>query len=572
MGLNSIGNPIHQPNPDVGRRQSSTDSEEDIEEESVALTLDHFGNGTIQGKQTFRNRFWVAESGYKPGGPVFIYDNGESDAETGAMFRLTGSTSFFKQLVDEFGGIGIVWEHRYYGRSLPVKIGLDTPPEAFKYLTTEQALADVKEFASSFSRPNFPDVDLTPKGTPWIFLGGSYPGMRAVFMRKFYPETIFASYASSAPVQASVVMNYYFDTVARGMRKYGWGNCTEDIHAAIRYMDRIMVDPAKSSTLKEDFLGRRAANNTNAAFADALTSIFALWQSYGVEGGPYSLRSFCNWISTDPATNQTAPARGWAATKGPQFTVDRWSKWANFKDVVNINLYTECEGVRNSSETTPDCDLNLPFPEPNYISWVWQYCSEWGFLQYANYGPNQLVSSWNDLKHQQDICNRQFPEGYKNGLLPEWPNMERANRHFGGWSTRPSNVYWTDGEFDPWRTLSPLSGEWFSPGFNSTQAIPKCGESTGEGGPVFGMVLKNAQHCYDLRIPSVPDSDVSRGHFTNALREWLKCWRPTPMEGVSDGQNSTKSPPGRETLIHLPPFRNHSGLGVSILSPRRGGA
>jgi hypothetical protein len=82
---------------------------ETITEEFVALKLDQFSND----KTTFNNRFWVAESGYKPGGPVFIYDVGEANAESSALFRLQDPTSFFKQIVDMYGGVGIVWEHRY---------------------------------------------------------------------------------------------------------------------------------------------------------------------------------------------------------------------------------------------------------------------------------------------------------------------------------------------------------------------------------------------------------------------------------------------------------------------------
>lgn len=145
-----------------------------ITSEYVKVPLDHFG----QNKQTFFNQYWVAESGYKKGGPVFIYDFGEANASTNAIARLQNPASFFKQIVDQYGGIGIVWEHRFYGNSTPVPIDNDTPAEDFKYLTTEQSLADVKTFADQFSRKNFPDVDLTPKGTPWVFVGGSYPGTR----------------------------------------------------------------------------------------------------------------------------------------------------------------------------------------------------------------------------------------------------------------------------------------------------------------------------------------------------------------------------------------------------------
>lgn len=270
--------------------------------------------------------------------------------------------------------------------------------------------------------------------------------------------------------------------------------------------------------------------------------VFYLWQSHGVEGGPQGLRSFCDWISTDPITERTSSSKGWAATRGANYTVDRWSKWPGFKDVVNANAETECEGVRNSSALRPNCYLTQPAREPDVISWAWQYCTEWGFFQYANYGDQQLVSAWSDLKHQQEKCKLQFAEAYQKGLLPDWPDTVEANEEFGGWDIRPSNVYWTNGEFDPWRALSPQSEEWFAPKFTSTQKIPKCGESPGEKGPVFGMVLRDAQHCYDFQVPGVPDSEVSRRQFRKALREWLKCWRPNNGTEVTPSNNGTQVP------------------------------
>lgn len=49
---------------------------------------------------------------YREGGPVFVYDVGESNAETAAQTYLIKSTSFFVELLREFGGLGICWEHR----------------------------------------------------------------------------------------------------------------------------------------------------------------------------------------------------------------------------------------------------------------------------------------------------------------------------------------------------------------------------------------------------------------------------------------------------------------------------
>ena len=147
-----------------------------------------------------------------------------------------------------------------------------------------------------------------------------------------------------------------------------------------------------------------------------------------------------------------------------------------------------------------------------------------GFLQSANLGPTQLVSRYNSLQHQADICHRQFPDAPLS-LLPAWPAVDKTNAHFGGWNIRPSNVYWSGGEFDPWRTLSPLSSEPWAPHLKLfTEPIPKCGVGTAES-EIFAYIMPNAEHAFDFRT-TFSEGAVSRRYFTNALTEWLKCFKP----------------------------------------------
>jgi hypothetical protein len=115
FGLLPDGTPMDVPGNSFSRRITPTRyPPETIVEEYVELPLNHFvKNQNYAYDGTFYNRFWVRENAYKPGGPVFLYDAGEADASTGALTRLQNDTNFFKQLVDKYNGIGIVWEHRY---------------------------------------------------------------------------------------------------------------------------------------------------------------------------------------------------------------------------------------------------------------------------------------------------------------------------------------------------------------------------------------------------------------------------------------------------------------------------
>jgi hypothetical protein len=42
-----------------------------------------------------------------------VYDVGEATAEATAKQHLGNSTSFLVEMLEDFGAIGIAWEHRY---------------------------------------------------------------------------------------------------------------------------------------------------------------------------------------------------------------------------------------------------------------------------------------------------------------------------------------------------------------------------------------------------------------------------------------------------------------------------
>ena len=108
--------------------------------------------------------------------------------------------------------------------------------------------------------------------------------MRAAFVRDKYPDTMYAGYASSAPVEASVDQSFYFEPVYRGMNRYGFGNCTQDIKAAIKYIDHTFdTDRSASAKLKEQFLGK------GAAYAQADEAVRNLVERSGIPYVPMSM-------------------------------------------------------------------------------------------------------------------------------------------------------------------------------------------------------------------------------------------------------------------------------------------
>ncbi|KAH0614767.1 uncharacterized protein H6S33_000403 [Morchella sextelata] len=513
---------------DNGAGNLSPQNEAFIDPQTVTLPLDHFGNNTA----TFNNRYWVLEEFYKPGGPVFLVDGGESNSLFAVEYYLRGNMTPTRDLAREFNAMVILWEHRYYGRSTPYNITNTTTPEQMQYLTTAQALADLPVFARTFERPNWPLVPLTPDHTPWVIFGGSYSGTRAAFARAKYPTTFLAAYASSAPVQARIDMSVYFEQIARGIIEFGFGNCTRDMRAAVQQIDKQLRLPATAAELKRKFLGKGSEGVGNGGFGYALSLVLYNWQAWGMEcccGNEWGLRNFCDYLETDPETNVTAGAQGWAKEKGVQWVIDRWAQWPKFIGMVNKYLGQNCEGYHGTgNDGTIDCDrFDAARTDSASISWAWIICSEWGFIQSVNLGPNQIVSRYLSQKYGQDLCYRYFPTGVSSGFLPKKPQVEKVNEEFEGWNMRPSNTFFTGGKYDPWTSLSVLSSEKWAPQNVISHDIPTCGVPTSQN-KIFGYLMKNTVHSFDIfggkKQRHFPEVNDALGVFSTALKEWLECY------------------------------------------------
>lgn len=121
-----------------------------------------------------------------------VIDNGEDSAEgmdqymregaSGSLAETFGGYVFWYSVVGSGAGADscsrllILWEHRFYGTSMPnITADMQFEPKQLEsyleFLTIEQAMEDVVVFARDFSYPGLPSVDLTPGTTPWVFIG-----------------------------------------------------------------------------------------------------------------------------------------------------------------------------------------------------------------------------------------------------------------------------------------------------------------------------------------------------------------------------------------------------------------
>jgi hypothetical protein len=486
---------------------------------------------------------------YKKGGPIFLYDAGEATVPPGQAQQLASDQVVFtaKELAKRYHGIAIVWEHRFYGESLPFALNATTGLahdgyDAYKYLNNEQALEDVVYFATHFQPPGHENDALTSDSTPWIWIGGSYPGIRAAIIRQRNPDVFFASWSSSGPLKTQVDGSVYYNPIQQALPS----NCSADVHAAITYADNILLEgtPEEIAIIKRAiYYARSLSPKGNITFPNypkepedlnywELASIlsypfqgsFLTFQSFGYER---ALSAFCNnleaWnpsnattftLSSDPSVLDTnsldsiPTSAGIAATYTP-------------KDAFYAYLYASIEKGKADNAFFP----GNPRTMPDTVSWTWQLCTQFAQFQVSQYpSPTNLISRfYNVTAHSIYFCHSLFP------YAPEYPQVQEILK-YGGWGMRPSNVMFTNRELDPWRT----EGVQADRGINlealdrkTTSVVPRCNEAP-PGDQVFGVVYEGQVHTSDIsrRAGDVTGPvDVGLKLFGEALDVWLPCFK-----------------------------------------------
>lgn len=73
------------------------------------LTIDQFET------RTWQNRFWLDDSYYTPGGPLFLSTSGAATVQTDDWLNHT----YFFDMGREMNALLVYTEHRFYGESRP---------------------------------------------------------------------------------------------------------------------------------------------------------------------------------------------------------------------------------------------------------------------------------------------------------------------------------------------------------------------------------------------------------------------------------------------------------------------
>jgi len=351
--------------------------------------INHFD---VQDNRTYSQRYWVMDQFYdRKVGPVFLYICGEYTCS-----GIPDERQYPGVLAQKFNALVLVLEHRFYGASQP--FGNDSwSIENLRYLTINLALADLAYFIQ-WSKDT--QVYGITQNTPWITIGGSYPGALSGWFRYKYPHLTVGALASSAVVN-SILDFVEFDAQIRTSTLKSGPQCTEAIQNLTKMAEFYLSDV----DLREDFLASfNAQKLLNQEFLFFFADIF-------VELVQYGKREFlCDLLQNKTLSQQMDSIRNYSLASAPP---ESYAVYYIRNETVDIN---------NANR-----------------QWTYQTCAEVGWFQ--TYYPNKTLSMRSTnvtLEFYRQWCKDSFGKDL-------WPNVENTNLEFGGKNLEAFNVIFTNG-------------------------------------------------------------------------------------------------------------------------------
>jgi hypothetical protein len=347
---------------------------------NLSIPVDHFHNESRyepHSYQTFSNRYWINDEHYKPGGPVILYAAGEVSGDARIPTLEHGIVDI---LAKNLNGLGVVLEHRYYGFSYPVQ---NLTTENMRFLSTEQAMADMAYFAQNVVYPGYEDQNLTASDVPYILWGGSYAGAFVAIARKIYPDIFWGAISSSGVTAVVDDWWEYFEAA----RLYAPGDCAPNHQRLVHIVDNILLgeDESKKKTLKNTF-GLEMLNDPNFGYAVA-RGIYGfqsvVWDP-SVNGEDFSL--YCGALISNAVLYPNVRHLGDLAAKiikwgGYEADEATTTQFLNFLGYVQTAFAKEMskEKVPNvaslmgkKERDTSDTDI----PQGMLRPWIYQTCTQ----------------------------------------------------------------------------------------------------------------------------------------------------------------------------------------------------
>ncbi|CAH1366832.1 hypothetical protein MTP99_008111 [Tenebrio molitor] len=471
-----VGGNVGIPKPDK-RRQSV----KEVNEEWFTQQLDHF-NPTDE--TTWQQRYYSNDEYFnaEKGGPVFLMIGGEGEASVKWMTQGSWVDS-----AEKYGALLFQVEHRYYGKSHPTE---DLSTENLKYLTSQQALADLATFIVAMN-----EKYKLPEDVKWIAFGGSYPGSLAAWLRVKYSHLVHGAMSASGPLLAQVDFKDYFRVITDSLASYS-DDCVTAVKQGVSQigvllkqeigqanLDQIfnLCDPVQESvdneqdisnlyeTIADDFAGVVQYNKDNRIGSPAGTNI--------------TIDVVC-----DIMVNQTI---------GPPINrlgqVNQLLLSTYDQKCLDYQYEKMIDTLRNASWDSEASEGGR--------QWTYQTCTEFGFYQTSSY-ESHIFGDQFSINFFIQQCTDIFGSIYDDDFVDA--AIDRTNTFYGGLDIEVSNVVFVHGSIDPWHAL----------GITKT---------VDQGAPA--IYIEGTAHCANMYPPTdtdLPQLKAAREQIDELIGSWLK--------------------------------------------------
>ncbi|KAF9299415.1 hypothetical protein BGZ74_008926 [Mortierella antarctica] len=463
---------------------------------------------------------------------------------------------------------------------------------------------------------NAPNPNPRTNTTRWILAGCSYGGNLAAWTRQRYPNKVFAAFASSAPVRSALDFFEYTTSQTDILGK----QCSSDLSLARDFLDSALQ-------MTDEFMGHMAldaqGNDLGANGTEAFNDSPIQPMDGAIDNSTLPLSNKENdqqtrqaaklkvlsWFSPDFARDyahdgEEAHAAGWvwwtvasavqyntvvnpqssAIGMGPRTTVDilcdtmTLAHSSRPESTVSPIHYTKALATwfKDQQYFTPTKteDLQPSDVDPNSvqslagIAWLWQTCSELGYLQTAQ--PSSCCCP-----------HSSFP-------LAEASMMSDSVSTFAGGDTALTvgysfrNLTTTCG----WDEVTEFSGDGLSYPAVCKTLVPTLDQSVRMEGPAMTSLASTCQPCQCYAAHTVKDESVFSRLLTLEAA-WQDCQlyfnnpkggtrvdstasTPSPQPGVSgDGSNGVKTIVDDNTSPSPPPISPRSQSSSSSYQQRQ---
>ncbi|KAK8136522.1 hypothetical protein PG984_004462 [Apiospora sp. TS-2023a] len=401
--------------------------------------IDHFpgdSNSPQHTNATFKQRYYVDSSYYKPGGPVYLYIGGETSGPSRFSNLRTG---IIQILMEATNGLGVILENRYYGESFPYN---SSTTDDLVYLTTPQTLADNAFIAQHAKFPGV-DGDLTAPGTPWILYGGSLAGAQTAFSIKEYGDILYGGIASSAPITSTVGYPAWYNPI----QKYAPQDCVTRINRIVDNFDALIAANNTAAIREFKALFGLEALTDDRDFATTIAYPIGnpgfyptnTWQELNWNAS-YGSRDFFDFCGNVTAVDGVLPASVAQVDLAlANYTGGApWAGLGGYADYVKRAVLPLCPGGDYNSKAcfgTQDAAAWAHSANDAQRSYLYTSCTEQGaFIDAPKEGPS-LLSRVVDTSYEQQWCRWAFPDGQFN-RIPAEPDLSIYDKYGGSTSAR----------------------------------------------------------------------------------------------------------------------------------------